>query len=318
MFLEYFKITGSAVIQIFLLGAIGYFLVKKEIFGSNCLNTISKLVIEVTLPILIFYQLAKNFSFELYPNWWIFPLISIAITAFGLLVGFIFIGLIKGSQSKIQFLSLVSFQNSGYLPLALVAALLSKAEADTMFIYLFMFLLGFNLLIWSLGVYLLSSSDSKKFKIGNLFSPPVIATVFSLVVIFFGLDRFVPEFVFKPLGAVGNCTIPLALFVVGGNLALIRLKQVNKKALFLVALVKMIILPLLGIVLIAKTNLPHLIGLLIIMELAVPPATSLSMIISKYKKEDILVSESIFFCHILSLLTLPLFLSLYFMISVIQ
>jgi predicted permease len=83
-------------------------------------------------------------------------------------------------------------------------------------------------------------------------------------------------------------------------------------------LAKLIILPVLGLWLIVKFKLPELIGLLIIMQLAVPPATSLSVITRHYKKEDLLISQGVFFGHLLSIITLPLFLSLYFMLIMIK
>lgn len=318
MFLESFKISGLAVCEIFLLGAIGYFLVKKNILGTEGLNALSRLVIEITLPIMIFCQLVKGFSFEMYPNWWIFPLISIAITILGLVIGGIFSGLIKGTQHKLQFLSLITFQNSGYLPLTLTAALLPRVHQEPMFIYLFLFLLGFNLIIWSVGVYMLSFQQNKRFELGSLFSPPVIATLFSLLVIFLGLNRFMPGLILKPLQMVGDCTLPLAMFVVGGNLAEIHLKHVDIKAVILIILAKLIILPVLGLGLILKLKIEPLIGLLIIMQLAMPPATSLSVIIRHYKKEDLLVSQGIFFGHIIGILLIPVFLSLYFSVVMIK
>ncbi len=139
MFLESFKITGLAVAQIFLLAAIGYFLVKKNILGHEGLNALSRLVIEITLPILIFCQLSKGFNFNLYAKWWLFPLLSVIITIAGLALGVLFSAFFRGLQHKLQFLSLITFQNSGYLPLALTAALLPKDKVDTMFIYLFLF-----------------------------------------------------------------------------------------------------------------------------------------------------------------------------------
>ena len=318
MFLESFKITGVAVIQIFLLGAIGYFLVKKNILGAEGLNALRRLVVEITLPLLIFCQLVKGFSFTLYPNWWVFPLLSIAITAAGLAVGLLFSGFIEGQQHKLQFLSLVTFQNSGYLPLALIAALLPKDKADPLFIYLFLFLLGFNLIVWSLGVYMLTFSTAKRFELGSIFSPPVIAAVFSLIFIFLGLARFVPDAVIRPLKMVGDCTFPLAMFVVGGNLAQIHLRHIDKKAIFFITLAKLVILPMVGFGLILKFKLPELMGLLIIMQLSVPSATSLSLIIRHYKKEDLLISQGVFFSHILSLVSLPLFLSLYFALFMVR
>lgn len=318
MFLESFKITGLAVTQIFLLAAIGYLLVKKNFLGTDGLNSLSRLVIEITLPILIFSQLVKDFSFRLYPDWWIFPLMGIAVTAAGLLVGVGFMGFIRGTQYKLQFLSLIAFQNSGYLPLALVAALLPKDKVDSMFIYIFLFLLGFNIVMWSLGVYMLSFHQNKRFELGSLFSPPVIATLFSLIVIFLGLDKFLPLVVLRPLKTVGDCTLPLAMFVVGGNLAEIHLRHTDKKAVFFMTLAKLIILPVLGLVVMMKFKLSELMGLLILIELAMPPATSLAVITRHYKKEDLLISQGVFFGHVASLITIPIFLSLYFMLFVIK
>jgi len=315
MFIEAFKITFLGITQIFILGVLGYFLVKRNFLREEGLNILSRLIIEVTLPLLIFSQLVKDFRFKIYPQWWIFPLISIAITFLGLFIGFIFLWLIKEKEAKRQFLSLVAFQNSGYLPLALIATLLAKDKAEIMFIYLFLYLLGFNLLIWSFGVHLLTFSRVKKFELASFFSPPVIATIFSLIFIFLGLNRFFPPEFLRPLRMIGDCTLPLAMLVVGGNLAQIKLQsKINKKAILLIVLIKLIILPTLGLILVKNFKLAELLGLLIIMQLAMPPATSLSIILRHYKKEDLIISQGIFFGHILSLISIPLFLSLYFML----
>lgn len=318
MFFESFRITGLAVAQIFFICAIGYFWVRKGFIGTDGLDSMSRLTLHITLPFLIFCQLIRDFDFNLYGNWWLFPLISVAIIALGLGLGAVFAAFISGREHKNQFLTLTTFQNSGYLPLGLVAALLPGDQADTMFIYIFLFLLGFNIVIFSLGVYMLSFSKEKRFNAGSLLNPPVVATVLTLVLIYFGLNKSVPEFIFKPLSMVGDCTLPLSMFVVGGNLALIRLKNINTKAIVLMSLVKLIIMPGLGLIFVLALKLPYLLGLLILIELAVPPATFLSVFIRHYKKEDLLISQGLFFGHALSLITLPIFLSLYFMFAMVK
>jgi len=318
MFWESFKITGSAMAEIFILGAAGFFLVKKNILGDACLDALSRLTIDITLPLLIFCQLLKNFSFSLYPNWWLFPLLSVAVTVAGLVVGGVFCGLIRGQQHQRQFLSLVAFQNSGYLPLVLITALLPADQAAVLLIYLFLFLLGFNSLIFSLGIYMLASTKADKFEWFSLFSPPVVATIIGLIAVFVGAGKVFPDFIFRPLKLIGDSTMPLAMLVVGGNLAQIRLGRIDKKAMALMSALKLFILPALGLFLIIKFKLPALIGLLILLELAVPPATTLSVITRHYKKEDLLISQGIFFGHILSLITLPVFLSLYFILTQIK
>jgi hypothetical protein len=110
---------------------------------------------------------------------------------------------------------------------------------------------------------------------------------------------------------VGNCTLPLAMLVVGGNVALAQLKNVDKKAAFAFLLGKLIILPVLGIVIVLQLGLPYLLGFLIVMQMSMPSATSLSVIIRHFNKEDALISQGIFFSHVIGMFTIPLFLSLY-------
>jgi predicted permease len=318
MFYDYVGITGSAVIQSFVLAAVGYFLTKKNFLKKEGLDALSRLVIDVTLPLLIFSQLIRDFSFSKYPDWWIFPLLSVAITLAGLVVGILFLGFLRGKEHKAQFLSLVAFQNSGYLPLVLVTGILPKEKLGPMFIYIFLFLLGFNFVMFSVGVYILTLHQNKKLELASFFSPPVIATLVSLAAVLIGVNTLLPEALLAPLKMAGDCTLPLAMFVLGGGLAEIRLAHVEKKPMILLAIAKLIILPMLGLLFVRQYKLPELWGLLIVMQLAMPPATLLSVITRHYKKEDLLVSQGIFFGHILSLVTVPIFLSLYFTLTVIK
>lgn len=317
-FLSSFKLTGLAVVQIFILGAIGYFLVKRQILGEEGLSALSRLVIEIVFPFLIFSRLITEFDFKSFGDWWVFPLVSLAITIVGFAIGFILLGFVKGDKHKIQFLTLIGFQNSGYLPLALVAALLPAGQANSVFIYIFLFLLGFDLLMWSFGVYMLTSAVTKKFELGSLFSPPVIANLVSLALVSLGVSKFIPDWIMKPAGLIGDCTLPLAMFVVGGNIACIHLGKIDKRAISLVVLGKLLIMPLMGLWLVLTFNLPYLLGLVILMQFAMPPATSLSVVIRHYKKEDLLISQGVFFGHLFSILTIPLFLSLYYALAVVK
>jgi predicted permease len=134
----------------------------------------------------------------------------------------------------------------------------------------------------------------------------------------FGWNRFIPGVVMSPLELIAACALPLAMFIVGGNIAAVHLRGVDKKAMSLVLLGKLIVLPALGLWLVLRFQFPQLMGLLILMQLAMPPATSLSVITRHYHQEDLLVSQGIFFGHIFSLFTIPLFLSLYFSLVMIK
>lgn len=321
MFLTAFKTTSLAIIEIFILGLLGFFLIKRKILSYEGLDGLSRLVITITLPLFIFCQFIKEFRFALYPNWWMFPISSIILTLLGFLIVSFFIWTSKNPSERRQFLCLAGFQNSGYLPLPLVAALLPSKEANVMFIYIFLFLVGFNLLMWSAGVYLLTYQKDRRFEFATFFSPPVVATLAGILFVLLRLENSIPNFIFHPLKMVGDSTLPLAMFVVGANLAELKIdKKVNKQALFFIFLTKLVILPL--IILLILINLKHrisyLVALLFLIQASMPPATSLSVIIRHYKKEDYLINPAIFIGHIISLFTIPVFLSLFFSLGIIK
>ncbi|MFA6384911.1 MAG: AEC family transporter [Candidatus Omnitrophota bacterium] len=318
MFLESFKITASGVGQSFILGAIGFFLIKRNLLGEEGLDTLSRLVIEVTLPLLIFCRLVKGFTFGQYPDWWVYPLISLCVTGLGIIAGLFFSGFIKGQQEKAQFVSLIAFQNSGFLPLVLVASILPAEQANTMFIYLFLFLVAFNLLMFSVGVYLLTYHKAKKFDWWSLLNPPVIATLAGLIIVWLKLGGFFPPMILKPLEITGDCTVPLATLVVGGNIAAIKCAGVFKRAISLVSLVKLVLMPCAGLWMVYQFKISGLLGFLIVLQLAMPPATNLSLIVRQYRQNDCLVSQGVFYGHIISIITIPLFLSIYFMMGMLQ
>lgn len=313
MFLFSFRITLLAILEIFILGLIGFAIVKKRLLSYEGLDNLSRLVIFITLPLFIITRFIKDFSFSVYTNWWLFPLLGMIITALGFLVAVLFIRVTKTAEERRQFLSLVGFQNSGYLPLALVAALLSADESATMFIYIFLFLVGFNLLVWSLGPFILNYHKQTGFDFGRLFSPPVLATLVGLGLVFFGLDKSIPDFIFRPLKMVGDCTLPLAIFVIGGSLAEIEFKEkINKRAILSVVLAKLIVMPLIILVFLTRVEVAHLLGLLLLIQAAMPSATSLSLIMRQSQKKDYLINSSIFIGHVVSIFSVPVFLTLFF------
>ncbi|MDD4909504.1 MAG: AEC family transporter [Candidatus Omnitrophica bacterium] len=318
MFIASFNSVFAACFQVFVLGFLGYICFKRRLVDDNGLNFISKLTIEVTLPLLIFTSILRNFSFSAFNLWWLLPLIGVAVSVCGFFVSLPFSPFFKAGQERRQYMALIGFQNAGYLMIMFISSYFSGADKENMLILLFLFLLGFNLLVWSFGVSFLTGRSLRSFELGSLFSPPVIAALSGLLAVLLGLNRYLPGPLIQPFKMLGDCTSPLALFMIGGNLARVRPKDLNPKLISLASLGKLVILPFIALILVVNLNLPRLLGLLILLEAAMPPAVSSSVILRHYKKEDIFVSQGIFFGHILSVLTVPLFLSLYFMLSVVK
>ena len=314
MFLDLFKTTFQAIFELVLLGLLGFWLVKRTIVREEGLKMLSDLVIGLFLPFFMFSEIIKRFTFSLYPDWWIFPILSLLITAVGYICGLLVLSADKSLRLHEQeFLGVVSFQNSGYLPLPLVTSLLVPVIAQEMYIYIFLFLLGFNLTIFSFGVFLLSPKEGqRRFDLKNMFNAPVVATLLALSCVFFNINKILPEVVTSPVELLGRCAIPLSILVVGGNLASIKTKVITHlKPISFALVIKLVILPLifLGFVLVVRPK--PLVGLLILLQAAMPPAALLSVISKNQNHGDRLISQVIFYGHLASIFTIPLFLALY-------
>ena len=300
------------MLQVFVLGLVGFILIKKRILSSAGLNGLTDFFIVLVFPALIFSQIVGNFDFKAVGYWWLFPLLSLGVSALGLLAGYGFGFSLKDAQVRREFIALSGFQNSGYLPLVLLKGILPAEQLSPMLIYLFLFLLGFNLVIWSWGVYFLSERKAQGFSWASLFSPPVIAVILGLAAVSSKIAGRIPQFILIPVEMLGNCSFPLAIVVVGASLAQLYNKQeLDLRNIIRLSLIKLCVLPLLGLLFLSLVRLPYLIGLLIILELAVPSATNLAVITRKYAQQEKIISQGIFVTHILSLLTLPVFLTLF-------
>jgi len=310
-FVTMFQTTLIATLQIFMMGAVGYFLVRRKIIDDSGLVMLSKLVISLFFPVFSFYQLIKHFSFASYPHWWIFPLVSLCVTAGGFLLGWLMTGLFKGISYKKDFVAVVGFQNSGFIPLMLAATMFSGQVAQELYICIFLFLIGFDLVLWSFGIWFLTHHKVDKFDLKNLLISPFTAIVASLILIALGLDRFIPSFVMKPAEMFGACALPLAVMVVGGNLALIDIFAVEKKEITLAVLSKLVFLPALALLAVLALGVRGPIGFLIIMQAAVPSANSLSVIARRHQIEDKFLNQGVLFTNVFSVFTLPVFLTVY-------
>lgn len=308
-----FGASFLAIGEIFILMAVGFFTVRKGIINSALVQHLSELIIYVTLPFMIFSRIATEFNFCELPLWWVLPLASIAMILFSFILAQIIAKLFHIQSNKLEFKSLVSFQNSGYLPLALVSSLLRPDQQDKAILYILFFLMGFNFLIWSWGIILLSKKHrDERIEWSKFFSPPFIAVVISLFIVLTGINRFIPPIITKPLKMLGDSTIPLGLFVVGGALAICKIGRGLKYDISVVIFLKLILIPLVVMCLLFLLKFPYLLSLIILIEAAMPSATSLLVIARVYGEDSEYISKGILLTHIFSTLSIPIFLLLFF------
>ncbi len=300
------------VIKLSLIAGFGFILYRRGIIDQRVLRFLTLFVINFSIPCLFFSQLINDYQIVLSHSIWLFLGVSLAIFLGGLILS-ILISLGRKKILKKEFFSLVSFQNAGYLPMNIAYFLFPENLKNEFLIYVFLYLLGFNILMWSVGSFFIFKSKREGFSVKSLLSPPVAGTLLALGLIYTNTAKFIPALIVDPIQMVGQVSFVLSMLILGCWLAKVELKNIYKRWFTLaeISFLKLLVLPLLVFLVVLRLELFSLFGLFIVLEAAMPAAASLPIVADMRGADGRFISQSVFVTHFFSIVTIPLWLGLY-------
>ncbi|MFH1612892.1 MAG: AEC family transporter [bacterium] len=329
-FISIFFTVFISILKIFIIIILGFFFVRKKIISKSATKDLTNYVINLSLPCLLFTLLVEELNKDLFAQSLIFLLGAFIIIATGIGLGMLVCFLFKIKNPEKNLIScLCGFGNASYLPIPLIATIIPDSglfvNASLQFkkamIYLSFYLIVWNFLQWSLGKWLIanSSSTKKKFKISFFFNIPTIGIFLGIIVSMLGwkkifLDNyFIKKTIFDALKFIGNTTIPIVMFTLGGLLANVNFKNVNFKNILLVMSIKLLIFPILGLsFFLWQKDINSLIKFILFLECIVPPAIALSMISKQHETNYEFISSTTLILYLLSIIFIPFWLSCFF------
>lgn len=300
------------VIKLSLIAAFGFVLYRRNIVDDRVLRFLTLFIINFSLPCLFFSQLVSDFQTVLAYSLWSFLGLSLAIFLVGLILGLLFsIG--RKKDLKREFLSVISLQNSGYLPMNIAYFFFSENLRSQFLVYVFLYLLGYNILMWSVGSFFIYKRKGEGFSLKSLFNPPVIGILLSLFFVYTKTAEFIPAVILDPVKMVGQTSFVLSMLVLGCWLARVKLKDTYKRWFILLeaSVLKLLVLPLLAFFALLRLELFSLFGLFILLEAAMPSAASLPIVADMRGGDGGFASQSVFVTHFFSMITIPFWLWLY-------
>eukprot|EP01038_Epipyxis_sp_PR26KG_P005549 gene5549-7669_t len=247
------KAAIKAILNLLSTCSIGAVAGKIGLLDQNAISILSKLIFNIFQPCLLFVNVAnviasidksKGFS-----PMYLLPFLAMVQIMIGFIIGKLFSLIIYGRNRKPnsvddnnakQLLACTTFANSGPLPFVFVDSLfrsninsnlLTKSNA-----YISLYLLGWSPLFWILGPAILSETDSdssktfiEKLKVisKRVFSPPVLASIFGMIVGFVPtLNKFLLHKsgflnpLFEAMRTLGTAYLPAVLLVLAGSLTM--------------------------------------------------------------------------------------------------
>ncbi|KAF5432787.1 hypothetical protein C5S39_02805 [Candidatus Methanophagaceae archaeon] len=286
------QVIIQTVIPIFSIILVGYIIGKhKKIDVQRFIN----LIVYIAAPCLIFSSIATSDI-----NLADFASIAVAALAILLIMVTFACLTLKLTRSDKKGLYLpMTFGNTSYVgyPVALFAFGVDGLSRAVVFDMIN------SVLIFSLGIYIVHHRN----ELQEVFKVPLLyAVVIGLVV---NLSKItIPQVLFLPIEMVGLVTIPLALLVLGYKLTEIKIS--TAKIVLLASGFRILGGFLVALMIVNLLSLDGLVKDIILLQAAMPSAVMSMILAAKYQRDASLVASVVCITTLLSILSIPLILSI--------
>lgn len=294
----------------------GYILVKTRLMGEKSSGVLSKLLTYLGMPFLILSStLNISFTGEFAIKIVLVGLVGVVFTVLFFLLSALLIKNKEDEKRKGMARFCMVFSNNGFLGIPLAKAVFGASPVVT---YLIILNIITNVLMFTLGVYLISG-DKKLMSVKKaVLNPVLIAFVIGIVLNLVKVTGWVPE-IGTFAGHFSNIVTPISMTILGMKMAEINISSLFIKGnVYYVSAIKLVALPVLavGISLLLRLVIPVddeiILGFFI--ALAMPTAGLASAFSDRYDGDT---ENAVLFTlgsTLLSIVTIPI---LYWLLCVI-
>lgn len=305
------------ILFILVLMSLGWLARKRGIIGDAGTAEMTRLLISVIYPALIFYSITRLDPHQLARNW-IMPVMTLLIAGIGLALGLLTLRWLKPADSKrtaaVLFQSTIN--NYLFLPLPLVM-LLWGTEGVALLVFASM---GFELTVWTVGVFIFNRSSRFSDGLRVMFGPPLIALIFSVAWICIrdlsplrlpdsALLQRLLELTYFGAETIGKATVALSMIVAGSRIATLSTRSITDPHVWIVSTLRLIAAPVLFILILRHIPMDGTArGILSV--IAVMPAAVASLIFSeRFSGDSDFIAATLLVTHLGAVVTIPLLLS---------
>ncbi len=304
---QQFYIVVNQVLVFGILMCIGFIMAKVRVLTQDVLTGLSKLIVQLLLPCLIFYLIIGNgITMQHIIANRTYALGVLLLYAVLCILGYAMAGACHmRASSRDMFAVTVMFCNSGFMGIPLITSMFpgNSHIASCLMIYAAID----QILLWTLGLFLCTWHVKRKNSGGtfvNLFNPMIIAIIIALALLYFGIS--LPGPVVTTIKGLGDCSRYLALLYLGALLAYKPiLSMLLKPYVYLLIVFKMTILPL-AVYFFANLFFASNTALVLATITSLPPMVATTMMARTYGGDETVAAESVFLATIACLVTIPL------------
>lgn len=294
----------SQVMILMIMIAAGFVAAKAKIMTAEGAKCCTDIALIIATPCVIIKSLIREYSKEIMKSLAFAIVITLLVQVLMIVLSRIILHSKDKARERVLRFGTI-FANCGFMSLPLQQVLLG----DDGTLYGSAYVIMFNLVIWSYGVFLISG-DKKYIRPKKLFiNPGLIGLAIGLVIFIFSVP--VPKILYSAIDYMSALYTPLPMLIIGYHLA-----QNNpltafrdSKCLFAV-LIRMIIYPLTALGFLYVIGIRGTLLVSVIISVSAPVAAITTMFSSKYGADTPLSVDMVSLSTVAAAVTMPLVITL--------
>ena len=282
----------------------GFVCRKAKVLTEEATSALSAIVVKIILPFYLFSAILNSNTGVNSKEVFLTLGLSAGMFLLSGIVALLFVPLLKAPENdRGVYMFETMCGNVTYIGIPVCAAVLGGNAS----FYASILNIPYNLLCFSLGIFLLSGKVSLK----SILNPAFLSGTAAAVL--YVLRVPVPSVILDGCAFVGQATSPCAMLIIGSVLASVPFKDIfTEWRAIPYVLLRLAGLGLLMALLLSRMHVDPVLKGVIILMASMPAATNSTMLCTMYGGNRELSAKLIFLSTVLAIVSLPLWASLYF------
>lgn len=280
---------------------VGVILVKVHVLAKDTLETLSRFVMKLAMPVMIFINTVGGVDRDSLVH--SLSVLGLAVVfyvcTFLISKGLSVLFHLKGDRASV-YRALSMFGNIGFMGIPIISSVFPEQGM----LYISVFTIIDQLVLWTLGVKLTTPGGQGSFQPKKMINPCTVAVVLALLMVVSGLS--LPPLLHTALDKIGGTATPLAMIYLGGVFACMDVKTyVRVREFYGIVVVKMMVFPVLLYMACGFLPIDESVRLTFALLAAMPAMSSIVMMAKASGSEGDYAMGGIFVTTVCSIVSIP-------------
>lgn len=290
----------NQVLIIFILIIVGYITAKRGYVTREVKRGLVEILVNLSIPAMVIVSLDTELPIETLQNGIVVLTFSMLAHLISAILGYVLYRS-RPEQTRVVFSFSMVFTNCAFMGYPLLESIFG----NTGVFYTSLYVLAFNIFLWTYGVILFTGKKDIKVLLKSLVNPGTISVLIGLVLLLTPLKM--PFVLTKVLGYLGALTTPLAMIVIGSMLAEVRLREMFQgKTIYFFSALRLILIPAAAFLILRAFQVDSEIVAICTTLVGLPAASNVVLFVEKFKGDSMLATRVVVMTTALSIITIPL------------